>query len=370
MADAAGGTVTRGAVESPARRFVANNLLAYAQDQLVAAQVVSKSHLVRRVFRLPRLDLTVWFACKELAILCEGRLFQRREVSPALAHAEVYVLDGSVAGWAQPLVWPEEAGFSSRSFEQSLADGNLRGFYHHEGRSWQFFDPAQSVGVMTLSSPVGIPPWETGSPLRLFLHWAYAAAGLRLVHAATLGLGDEGVLISGPSGSGKSGTTLSGFLNGLDTAGDDYVLIENCGAVVAYPIFRLFKQDPNGLRRVGLDADAIGNGLLNWHGKIEFDAAHYLGKPFVEKMRIRAIFIPEIARLSRSQIESADARSAALSIAPSGIFQLPGDTASGFRFVADVVRKLPAFRIILSNDPDEIADTIRSFLSKGYALAG
>jgi hypothetical protein len=370
MAETTGGPVTLQVAKNPARHFAADNLLAYARDRVAAAQAVSKDHLIKRVFRLPRLDLTVWFASEALAAFCESRLFQHREASPALARAEIYVLDAGLAGWTPPEVWPEQAGFSSRSFEQSLAVGNLRGFYHHEGPSWQFFDPVQGVGIMTLSSALGIPPWETGSPLRLFLHWAYAAAGLRLVHAATLGLGGEGVLISGASGSGKSGTTLAGFLNGLDTVGDDYVLIEDGAAPTAYPVFRLFKQDTNGLRRVGLDENTTGNNLLNWHGKIEFDAADRLGKPLVDRMRIRAIFIPAIARLQRSRIEPADARSAALSIAPSGVFQLPGDSASGLRFLAAVVRKLPAFRLMLSEDPAEIADAIHSFLSKGHALAG
>ena len=100
---------------------------------------------------------------------------------------------------------------------------------------------------------MAIPPWENGSPLRLFLHWAYAHAGMRLTHAGTLGIGGAGALIVGASGSGKSGTTLAGLLNGLESAGDDYVLLEGGEDLTAHAVFRIFKQDSNGLRRVGLD---------------------------------------------------------------------------------------------------------------------
>jgi len=346
----------------PVRYVGASNVQSYAQDRVAAAQAFPKKDLIYRLFRLPQLDLIVWFASQELAELCERKLFQRRDLSPASARAEIYVLDSRVAGWTTPVAWFEKSGLSPRSLDQSLAAIGLRGYYYHDSPSWQFFDPLANVGVMTLSSPLGLPPWEISSPLRLFIHWAYAAAGMRLIHAATLGLGSEGALISGASGSGKSGTTLAGLLNGLDSNGDDYVVVEAGVPTIAYPVFKLFKQDPEGLRRVGLSSCEMGP--LNWQGKIEFDAEGCAGKSLAESLKIRAILIPVVARLSRSSIERADARSAALSLAPSGVFQLPGDAASGFQFIAALVRAVPAFRLMLSEDPADIAATVHAFLLK------
>ena len=147
------------------------------------------------------------------------------------------------------------ADFSSREFDRILRAGNLRGFYYHDAPSWQFYDRATATGVLTLPGPLDIPPWESGSPFRLFLHWAYAAADMRLTHAATLGLGGYGALIVGASGSGKSSTALAGLLNGLDSVGDDYVLVEQGARVVAHSVFTVFKQDREGLRRAGVAAE-------------------------------------------------------------------------------------------------------------------
>ena len=61
----------------------------------------------------------------------------------------------------------------------------------------------RATGVATLPGPLDIPPWESGSPFRLFLHWAYAAAHMRLTHAATLGLDGYGALIVGAERFGK-----------------------------------------------------------------------------------------------------------------------------------------------------------------------
>jgi hypothetical protein len=307
--------------------------------------------------------LTVWFASAELAALCDRSFVTREADDAAVGQAEVLVLDGETIGWEPPAVWDEETGFSSRDFDSVLAAEGLRGFYHHDIPSWQFFDRGSSTGVMSLMTPMGIPSWETGSPLRLFLHWAYASAGLRLTHAATLGAKGRGALIVGASGSGKSGTTLAGVLRGLESVGDDYVLVEDGFPPVARSVFAIFKQDPDGLRRAGVAPAALPARDLNWHGKIEFDARRLAPNGLAARMDLRAILLPEIARARQTTIERATAQQAALALAPSAVFQLPGDGAEGFRFFTALARSLPAYKLRLSEDAAEIAGTIGAFLA-------
>ena len=355
-------------VRQPARMSY-DGLQAYARNRLAAAAAYPKERLLRRDFRLVRLDVTIWFSSNALAELCERTLVQRKYDDPSAARIEVYAIDVEAGGWEPPALWREDVGFASREFDRSLAADNLRGFYHHDAPSWQFYDRATGTGVLTLPGPLDIPPWESGSPFRLFLHWAYAAAHMRLTHAATLGLGGFGALISGASGSGKSSTALAGLLNGLDSVGDDYVVVEQGARVVAHPVFTVFKQDREAMRRVGIPESNIDAVELNWHGKVEFDAARFTAKGLAERMEIGALLIPEVAGLQRTMIESETARRAALSLAPSGVFQLPGDTSEGFCFLADLVRRLPAFRVRLSEHPAEIADAIGSFLASEKRIA-
>lgn len=340
----------------------------YARDRLEAARDFPKTRLLRHVFRLPRLDMTVWFANERFAQLCKARLFERQNSEPAKARAEIHALDAELKGWAPPAKWDEGAGFSSWEFDQILAAGGLRGFYHHDAPSWQIYEPHADVGVQCLPSALGIPPWELASPLRLFLHWAYAAAGLRLTHSATLGSEGRGVLIVGPSGSGKSATTLAGLLNGLDSAGDDYVLVEDDGtAVTAHSLFKTLKQDSDWLLRAGAAPEALGPAQINWRGKIELDAAEITGRPLADRMEIDALLIPEVARATHTSFEKVAAQSAALALAPSAVFQLPGDAAEGYRFFARLAKRLPAYRVRLSQDPAEIAAAIASFLARSLA---
>jgi hypothetical protein len=341
-----------------------NGLLAYANDRISAASAFPRHGLIQRDFRLARLDMTVWFTSQALAELCDAMLVQHDSEKSFAAAAEIFVLDAQADGWEMPAGWDEGVGFSSREFERILAAGGRRGFYHHDAPSWQFYDPGAGIGVHTLPAPLQIPPWERGSPLRLFIHWAHAAAGNRLTHAATLGLNRHGALIAGASGSGKSGTTLAGLLNGLESVGDDYVVVEQGSTVVAHSVFKVFKQDPDGLRRSGVDVAQLRDTRLNWHGKMEFDAADLAPQAFVDRMEICALLLPRIVRERRTIIKPATSREAALALAPSAVLQLPGDASEGFRFFTSLAKRLPAFHVWLSEDPIEISDAIGSFLER------
>lgn len=347
-----------------------HNLLAYANERIGAAAAFPRAGLIRRDLRLARLDMTVWFTSERLAALCDSTLVRHHSETPFEQAAEIFALDAEGGGWDPPVAWDEGAGFSSREFERILAAGDKRGFYHHDAPSWQFYDTVAAVGVHTLPGPLDIPPWELGSPLRLFVHWAQAASGRRLTHAATLGLDGHGALIVGASGSGKSGTTLAGLLSGLESVGDDYVVVEQGPRVVAHSVFKIFKQDRDGLRRAGIEANDLPGARPNWHGKIEFDAARLAPHAFTDRMEIRALLLPRIARAKRTSIERVAGHDAALALAPSAVLQLPGDASEGFRFFASLVRRLPAFSVNLSQDAAEIADTIGSFLAREAGHSG
>ncbi len=346
------------------------NLADYANERIEAARAFPKSRLTRRDLRLPLLDMTVWFTSEQLADLCDAMLVQHDSGKPFERAAEIFMMDAQSGDWEPPVFWDEDAGFSSHEFDRILASRNRRGFYHHDAPSWQFYDPSSAIGVHSLPGPLDLPPWEQGSPLRLFIHWANAASGRRLTHAATLGVSGHGALIVGASGSGKSGTTLAGLLHGLESVGDDYIVVEQGARVMAHSIFKVFKQDKDGLQRTGIATEDLPDARLNWHGKVEFDAAKLAPKAFTKRMEIGALLLPRIARASRTTIEPVPRQDAALALAPSAVFQLPGDAAEGFRFFASLVRRLPAFRVTLSQDAAEIADTIGSFLAREARHSG
>lgn len=362
MAGAAFPAVTGGSPSMPAPEAVAiEDLAAYASHMLAAALSADKARLDHRRFRLPLLGFDVWFASPDFRRLCEAALIESADTRTH-SEAVVFSLHAEDGRWPAPLHLQGGPEMSVRVFDRFLGDAGLRGSYYGLP-CWQIYDPATRQGVQSLGAPLAMPPWETTSPLRLFLHWAYAAAGLRLTHAATLGRDGWGALLVGAGGSGKSGTTLAGILHGLDSVGDDYIVVEPGSTVVAHAIFRHFKQDMGGLERVGL-AGLSRERSVNWQGKVEFDPA-CLGRPLTPRMNIRAILLPHVARCGRTTLTPASAHEAALALAPSAVLQFSGDGTVGFRFFADLARQLPAFHLHLSEDPQEIAAALSAFFTAG-----
>lgn len=324
--------------------------------------------LPQRTFRLHGLTLRVRSASAEYLALCERALVDdATQDNPPEATVDITVIDRS----HEPRVL--HASLAVREvvaddITKALAATGLDGMLVGHGESWQVFDPARAVGVETFGALERLAPWERSTPLVNFMHWGFQARGMRLLHAGTLARDDVGVLIVGAGGAGKSGTVLSGIVNGLDSTGDDYIAADIVGGRVnAYPVVRLMKQDEEGLQRLSLDPAAIGAGTPNWQGKYEFDFERLGRGRRVSSLGMRAIVIPRIANAARSRFTLAPSRAAMLALAPSNLRQLPGGWRTSLSFSAAVVRALPAYFMDLSADPIEIADAFGTFIADGVS---
>jgi hypothetical protein len=260
-------------------------------------------------------------------------------------------------------VWGESI-LDPIKFGRRLEEAGLRGDYFHDLRYWQIYDLETRVGAQLLLDASSFPPWEPGAPLRSFLHWDYASRGMRLAHAGTLGANGRGVMFAGAGGSGKSGTVLAGVLNGLDSVGDDYVLVGLDGGVAAYPLFRTLKQDLAGWERLGLEERLGRPASLNWQGKYQFHLDDIAVRPIPSRLSIVAMMVPKVARAERTTINPMARKDTMVALATSGLTQMTGDRTSGFRFFSELTRLLPCYEVSLGLDPKEIAETIREFIER------
>jgi hypothetical protein len=308
-------------------------------------------------FNLPRFRLTVASDSGGYLEICHRALVSDPAFDPDLR------LDLSVPDYQTHPEMPRGMWtggmFGLGLLAKGLAPSGIEGSLNPDYKLVQFFDASSGTGIEALARPGQFPPWIASFPLRNFLHWAYQRIGWRLVHAGTLAIDGRGVMLVGDGGSGKSGTVLAGILAGLDSAGDDYVVMEASGeGVRARPVVKLMKLDPAGLRRLGLDPHARSFGTPNWQGKHEFDF-EALGKGRrARTIDLKAIVLPRIAHTPRSSLSRATPHDAMLGLAPSNLQQLPGGWREGLAFTAGIARRLPAFYLDLSDDPLEIADVI------------
>jgi|GEM_PF-2060592 len=252
--------------------------------------------------------------------------------------------------------------FNERAIEAATYEQPLRVHYYSPKRFWQIYDRANRIGIQFSHGAEGLPDWDSGSPLRNFLHWGLGSGDTGLIHAGTLAHGKSGVILAGAGGSGKSGTVLSGVMRGLMTVGDDYVLADFRGGLKLRPLFRSMKQDPGGLARIGIEP---AQGRTNWQNKVQFLIDDLNSEAFVDEITPRAILLPRISGDGRSRISPGSAQQAFLALAPSGVSQIHGDRRSTVALAGRVARSLPCWHLSLGTDPAEVTRTIRRFLTDG-----
>lgn len=251
------------------------------------------------------------------------------------------------------------SNLSPLAIDEALATASLFGSLDASQNRWDLYDPARTIGLRLQPSPDAYPAWEPTAPLANLLGWVMRARGRMVMHAASLGIGGTGVLLAGPGGSGKSGTTLAGVANGLQSVGDDYCVVTPAPTPIARPLYRMMKQDSAGLARVGIKGVETP---LNWQGKHVFDLRVLFPGAAADMAEIKAILLPKVSHLQRSGLAPASAFEALQALAPSTMLQLGGDRSATFKACADVVRAVPAFHLRLGTDPREIAATIKAFI--------
>lgn len=274
-------------------------------------------------------------------------------------------LEADVLGWPPPSSWP----FWNEdpvTLHRHLAGEQIGALVPEQAPGpdfpAMFFDPRASHGVILVQGSSDLPGWLTGAPFAFLFHLALAARGDRLLHAGTLANHAHGALVVGPQGAGKSATTLSGVCAGLKTVGDDFVAVDMRDRPVAWPVYTKFKQSPAGLARFSALRQRVGHLPLNWNGKVEFDAELVDPSCWAPRLDLEAILIPEIANLDRTEVVDVPPTAAFSLMAHSLMPQLSGARMAGFSFLTRLTRMLPAYRLRLSANPEEVGARVRSLL--------
>jgi hypothetical protein len=336
----------------------------YVRGVLDRAKAASGAFTRRAAIELPGLSVDVRSFDGVFADAVERNLIRHSgpPVLPGHERMQVFVAHPGVAGMPVPANWAEEPYWPHRIAEVLAAEG-LRGSYYHDLDHWHVYDTQARAGVQLMRSKDAYPPWEPGAPLRPFLHWHYAERNMRLAHGGTLGVDGRGVLLAGAGGSGKSGTVIAGLIHGLQSVGDDYVLLGAGSGVIAYPLFATLKQDAAGFQRLDLGRFVSSDLPLNWQGKHQFSIRDIAPCPTPSQMKIEALLVPRVSgSRRRTKITAMPRREAMLALAASSIYQMPGERESGFRFFSSVANELPCFRLELGREPAEIADKVSDFI--------
>jgi hypothetical protein len=215
-----------------------------------------------------------------------------------------------------------------------------------------------------VADPAALPYWERAAPIRQILHWWMATRDHQQVHGGAVGTPDGGVLLVGKGGSGKSTCSLASLTSELRYAGDDYTMVSVEPRPWVHSLFSSGKVDPANLGRVPHLEPAMSNAdHLATEKAVVFVDQHFPDRP-IDGFPLRAIVLPTITGGPRTRAVPASHAAALTALAPSTVFQLHTAGGEALRYMARLVRRVPAYVLELGTDVSEIPGVILALLDQ------
>jgi hypothetical protein len=230
---------------------------------------------------------------------------------------------------------------------------------HAADRTLSVVNARNKTALYYVPDATNLPWYQKAAPLKDLLHAWAAWHDIEMLHAGAVGHRDGGVLIAGAAGSGKSTTSLACLRAGFGYAGDDYVLVDIRRAFVhsLYSSAKLewehFDRYPGLFHPANSRTDAKALAFL----APDVPDRLTLGFPLV------ALLLPTITGRDETRAVPTTAARALLGLAPSTVLQMPGQSEPALSAMAQLVERVPAFRLELGTDLSAIPDAVEAVVT-------
>jgi hypothetical protein len=226
-------------------------------------------------------------------------------------------------------------------------------------------DAERGVAIYWTRDADALPNYTCAAPMQRLLQGWLRTKGLFVLHAASVGRADAGLLLAGRSGSGKSTTALRSLASGFLYAGDDFSLVQSEPSPRAHCLYNTAKLNVDALERMPELRPSVSNpSRLDVEKALLFMDAGKLAPGFP----LRAIVLPRVAGGARSVVTPASPLAAYRAIGPDTAFTMLGGSARGvLAMLKQLVYQLPSYELALGTDPDGVNAALRDVLDRGGA---
>ncbi len=307
----------------------------------------------------------------ELRTLGRGNL---EHLFPAISHGAqsagfdapviVYALDSQATGMAPPPdTWPVELdGDAHQASSYWSADTGIGAACDLERGIWSLYDANKKTALCWYRDGHRLPEWEPAAPFRIALHWAALSFGAQMVHGAAIGKAGRGILLTGPGGSGKSTTTAAAIEHGLETSGEDFVLLDGGHPPKAHALYDTLKLTGMALDVFPRLAGAADNPDRSGDEKARVHLSKAATQKFVPAIAIHVLVSSRIANAEHTTWHPSNRVKMLQALAPSTMFLLRTAMRESFEHMATLVRDLPCYQLELGRDPREVAMAMENFI--------
>lgn len=208
-----------------------------------------------------------------------------------------------------------------------------------------------------------IPEYEYCAPLRKILAWWLSTRGDQIVHAAAVGTPAGGVLLAGRSGAGKSTTALACLGTPLRYAGDDCCVITPGDPPRVASLYNSAKLKTTAdLARFPALRAAVHNVTRRDDEKAFMFLHRHRPDWLADGFPVRAVLVPQVTGCAAPRLRRASPAAGLAALAPSTLRLFPGLERDATRRMADLVARVPVYRLEVGPDLRGIPAAIAALL--------
>ncbi len=303
----------------------------------------------------------------------------RRKIAPAFDH----LLDSDNAEPRLTIFVREEASLFERAFslpEFATTPGESD-FWLEEGREYsvilqrqrQFITAvewAKRTACWLVPNAASIAYVDRAHPLQQLLIYWLGKQGRFFVHGAAVGNEENGVLILGHGGAGKSTTALTCLEDGMHYAGDDYCLVSLHAAPLVHSVYGTGKLATEEIDRFPMLAPAADTRDRPENEKAVFFFGAFSVAHLNRSMTLRAILLARIMDVPRTKLIAATQGEAFRMLVGSCAVHPPSARARALSCFNGLVRRLPTYVIELGADVRSTPPLLRELLARLPARPG
>lgn len=292
------------------------------------------------------------------------RHLQDGATTPGTAELTICAWDSASTGVPLPATVGSLEDHHRLGMPDAQPRGRVLSAYRRPDPGFSMLNLDTDTGVYWIPDAAGTPYEDRSGTFRAILSWWMAAHGRQFVHGAAIGDSRGGVVVVGKSGSGKSTTALSCLLAGFDYVGDDYCLLDPGPPPVAHSLFGSAKLHAHHIDRFPSLAGLVTNPARLEMEKGVFLLGDHMPDRLVESLPVRAVLVPRVVGHGPTAIEPIGSARALTALAPSTLLQLSATRQESFARMADLVRRVPAFAIVLGEDVADIPPAVDRLLDE------
>ncbi len=318
---------------------------------------VSRDACQERCFHIGHLTVCLRIAGHRLADVLT-RAFSHLESADKM-NADVTICAWEASSTTDQMPEPPERNGSTGI---DFIDGELRVAWSIAERSFSVFCANSKLAFFRVPDAYALPAWEQAAPFRRILHWWASQQGLQMVHAAAVGTPAGGILLVGKGGSGKSTTALACVGSHLGYAADDYCLLSPGPDPQVHSLYGSGKADPGAAARLPNLRPAFERSRLHEQEKAVIFVNEHDPDSILRSFPLRGIVVPRIVEGGAHSIEQIPKSDALRALAPSTLFQMPGDQAKSLARLASIVRQLPCWSLSVGKNPAQALSRLEQLI--------